>query len=59
MHGGSGRALMLNVWGGDDFWHGCVPKNCTICIVTVVDGAVTDVRQDVAFYSREVKDFYG
>lgn len=58
MHGGSGRALMLNAWGGESFWHGCVPKNCTICIVKLSHGAVTDIRQDVVFYKTKVRDFY-
>ncbi|MGN0255071.1 MAG: histidine phosphatase family protein [Chordicoccus sp.] len=59
-HGGAGRALMHSVWGGD-FWHGCVPPNCSICIVSVDDetGAVKDVKQDVVLYKEKVLDFYG
>lgn len=59
-HGGAGRALMHSVWGGD-FWHGCVPPNCSICIVSIDDetGAVKDVKQDVVLYKEKVLDFYG
>ena len=58
-HGGAGRALMHAVWGGEDFWHGSVPRNCTVCIVRISRGHIEDVRQDVQFYHSEVKDFYG
>ena len=50
---------MHAVWGGEDFWHGSVPRNCTVCIVRISRGHIEDVRQDVQFYHSEVKDFYG
>ncbi len=56
-HGAAGRALMHHVWGGDTFWHGGVPKNCTVCIVKVQDGTVTGWRQDVVYYKRDVPEF--
>ncbi len=58
MHGGSGRALMHSVWKDNDFWHGKVPPNCSVCIVTVEDGEVTDVRQDCTFYKETPKEYY-
>ncbi|MDO4619161.1 MAG: histidine phosphatase family protein [Lachnospiraceae bacterium] len=57
VHGAAGRAIMHAVWGGD-FWHGCVPKNCTVCIVRLEHGQVKDVQQDVEFYTSEVKEYY-
>ena len=59
MHGASGRALMLNAWGRGDFWHGSVPRNCTICIVTLKEGAVTGIEQDKVFYKSVTGDFFG
>lgn len=56
-HGAAGRALMHHVWGGDSFWHGGVPKNCTVCIVTVENGAVTGWQQDIVYYKRDVPEF--
>lgn len=58
MHGASGRALMHRVWGGDSFWHGGIPKNCTVCIVRTERGQVTGWEQDVSFCSRTVPDYY-
>ena len=58
MHGAAGRALMQSAWGDETFWHGCVPKNCTVCIVKLTDGKVTSIQQDVAFYRSAVEDFY-
>lgn len=58
-HGGAGRALMHSVWGGNDFWHGCVPPNCSFCIVQVENGRGTCVKQDVVVYREPVLNFYG
>ncbi len=56
-HGAAGRALMTSVWGGS-FWHGCVPPNCSVCIVKLKDGQVVNVQQDVIFYHSGVVDWY-
>lgn len=59
MHGGAGRALMHSVWQDDDFWHGCVPPNCSVTIVNIKDGKVTDVKKDCIFYNKgDVKYYY-
>ena len=57
-HGGAGRALMHAVWGGDDFWHGRIPPNCSVCIIYAEQGWITGWEQDVIFYQEEVKDYY-
>lgn len=58
-HGGAGRALMHSVWGGNDFWHGSVPPNCSFCIVRVANGTGTCVKQDAVLYKEPVLNFYG
>ena len=58
MHGASGRALMLNAWGGTSFWHGCVPKNCTCCIVKLKEGIIQEIVQDAVFYHGSVEDYF-
>jgi broad specificity phosphatase PhoE len=57
-HGACGRAIMHHIWGGDDFWHGMVPPNCSICIVRYEQGRAVEIRQDVIFYSSRVRDYY-
>ncbi len=56
-HGAASRALMNNIWGGD-FWHGSIPLNCTICIVRIEHGKVTDIQKDVVLFQSEVIDWY-
>ena len=58
MHGVSGRALMHYFWGGDDFWRGNVPRNCTVCIVRLDHGQVREIEKDVVFYRSEGCDYY-
>lgn len=46
-HGCAVRALLQNIYQDpDDFWHGCVPPNCSISLVEVVDGKATFLEED-------------
>lgn len=56
-HGAAGRALMHSVWGGS-FWHGTIPPNCSICIVSVEHQQVKNVREDVVLYKSAPVDWY-
>ena len=49
-HGCMTRALLHTIWQDQDFWHGCVPPNCSISIVKAQNGRVTDLEQDHLFY---------
>lgn len=50
-HGCAARALLQNVYiGVEDFWHGCVPPNCSISIVESSKGKARLVEEDKVFY---------
>ena len=58
-HGGAGRALMHNIWKDKDFWHGCVPPNCSVTIVKLHNNVVTYVKADCIFYGEEsLRNYY-
>ena len=57
-HGAAGRAMMLNVWGRESFWHGIIPLNCAVCIVRTQDGKVVDYEQDRIYYDTSVGNYY-
>lgn len=49
-HGCASRAIMQNVYGDHDFWHGEVPPNCSVNIVDVKDGKSVVVEADRVYY---------
>lgn len=50
-HGASGRCLLANFYEDKkDIWRGGVPKNCSVCVVEVMDGAGTVVEKDKLYY---------
>lgn len=49
-HGCAVRALLQNIYQDpDDFWHGCVPPNCSISLVEVVDGKAVLLEEDKVY----------
>jgi len=50
-HGGTIRAILHNIYEDkNDFWHGHVPPNCSLNIVSVEDGIVTLLEEDKIYY---------
>ncbi len=46
-HGCAVRALLQNVYHDpENFWHGCVPPNCSINLVEVKDGHTVLIEED-------------
>ena len=46
-HGCAARALLQNVYQDPEhFWHGCVPPNCSINLVEVIDGKAVLLEED-------------
>ena len=46
-HGCAVRALLQNIYHDpEDFWHGCVPPNCSINVVEVKDGQEILIEED-------------
>lgn len=58
-HGVCSRAILQHYWQDGDFWHGNVPPNCCVSILTMKDGKLTDLQQDIIFYESEPIDYYG
>ena len=55
-HGGTMRALLHPYYGNDnDFWHGCVPPNCAVCILEASDGNVRLAANDLIFYDKSLR----
>lgn len=49
-HGCAVRALLRNVYENKkDFWHGCVPPNCGVNIVEVIDGKARLLEEDKVY----------
>lgn len=49
-HGCAARALLQNVYQDpQDFWHGCVPPNCSINLVEVVNGTAKLIEEDKVY----------
>ena len=49
-HGSAVRALLQNIYQDpDDFWHGCVPPNCSISLVEVIDGKAILLEEDKVY----------
>ena len=49
-HGCAVRALLHNIYQDpDDFWHGCVPPNCSISLVEVIDGKAVLLEEDKVY----------
>lgn len=49
-HGCAVRALLQNIYQDpDDFWHGCVPPNCSISLVEVIDGMAVLLEEDKVY----------
>ena len=49
-HGCAVRALLQNIYQDpDDFWHGCVPPNCSISLVEVIDGKAVLLEEDKVY----------
>ena len=49
-HGCAVRALLQNIYQDpDDFWHGCVPPNCSISLVEVIDGKAILLEEDKVY----------
>lgn len=51
-HGCAGRALLQSVYKGGDFWHGCVPPNCSVNIVEVKNGEARLLAEDKIYYKK-------
>ena len=52
-HGGAMRALLNALYEDkEDFWHGGVPDNCAINILSAVDGKLSFLAEDAVFYDR-------
>lgn len=50
-HGGTIRAILHNVYDDkNDFWHGQVPPNCSLNIVSIKDGIITLLEEDKIYY---------
>lgn len=50
-HGAAGRCLLSHFYEDkDDIWRGCVPPNCGVTIVEVVDGIKRVIEKDRVFY---------
>ncbi len=46
-HGAAGRCLLSHFYEDkQDIWRGCIPKNCSVCIVEVVDGVGSVLELD-------------
>lgn len=51
-HGCAVRALLQNVYREpENFWHGCVPPNCSVNIVEVTDKKARFIEEDKVFAS--------
>ena len=49
-HGAAGRCLLSNFYEDkEDIWRGCVPPNCSICIVEIKDGIKSVLEKDKIF----------
>ena len=49
-HGCAVRALLQNIYQDhENFWHGCVPPNCSINLVEVKDGKVRLLEEDKVY----------
>ena len=49
-HGCAVRALLHNVYKDPkDFWHGCVPPNCSVNVVEVTDGQAVLLEDDKVY----------
>lgn len=55
-HGAAVRALLQSVYRDGDFWHGGVPKNCSVTIVELEHGKVVSVEPDLLFYEESDTD---
>ena len=54
-HGAAMRALLHRFYEDpNDFWHGCVPPNCSINIVKEEDGNVVLLKEDVLYYDQSL-----
>lgn len=57
-HGAFSRALLHYYWQDNDFWHGQVPPNCSVSILTAKDGQLIDLIQDHIYYQSKPENFY-
>lgn len=49
-HGCAVRALLQNVYQDPkNFWHGCVPPNCSVNLVEVIDGKAVFLEEDKVY----------
>ena len=49
-HGCAVRALLQNVYQDpQNFWHGCVPPNCSVNVVEVTDGKAVLLEEDKVY----------
>ena len=45
------RALLQMAYGeNDDFWHGGIPDNCAVNILSAEDGKLTFLAEDKIYY---------
>lgn len=60
-HGCTSRGILHNLFEDkEDFWHGCVPPNCSVSIIDAEGGKAVLQELDKIYYSPdECKDFYG
>ncbi|MDO4477691.1 MAG: histidine phosphatase family protein [Lachnospiraceae bacterium] len=57
-HGLCSRAILHHIWQDDDFWHGQIPPNCCVSIISAENGQVTNLETDIIYYKDEPEDFY-
>lgn len=57
-HGAFARALNHCYWQDNDFWHGCVPPNCSVSILTAKNGKLIDLEADHIYYAAAPENFY-
>ena len=49
-HGCAVRALLQNVYQDpQNFWHGCVPPNCSVNVIEVTDGKAVFLEEDKVY----------
>ena len=49
-HGAAGRCLLANFYEDkEDIWRGCIPPNCSVCIVEVTNGIGKVLEKDKLF----------
>ena len=49
-HGCAVRALLQNMYKDpENFWHGCIPPNCSVNLIEVTDGRARFLEEDKVY----------